>query len=221
MIWLELALITGCALFLFTALKGENLLLAASGDEDADMKIAPGSGGSIRDTEPAAEEAEAEAQNYLRQKSSGNIDLARALGSSYAALVMAEAKDKFDPWPEGMAEALQAHHALLLFSYVINRVVADLSHNSILAQTTLNVFYCEIETKAPGLDKYIRDMASYSLYILCERSSQCPTDQVGKIFARLCGDKDNERLIARGHTLFADYYARCKQLHEQTRYAQV
>ena len=223
MTWLDPSLPVALAMaaLALTAIQKGRLAFAVTGEEDADMKIAPSGGSARYSAGEAAEEAEAEAREYLRQKSAGNISLARALGEQFAALLIAEAKDHFDPWPEGMAEALRAHHSLLLLSYVVNRVVADLSQNSILAQTTLNVFYSEMEEKAPSLDKYIRDMASYSLYILCERSQQCAADEVGRIFARLCGDKDNDRLIADGQARFLDYYKRCSALHGQTVYAPV
>ena len=193
-------------------------LAAVAGGEDADMKIAPE---SFSHTAKSEDNAEVEARDYLLQKNAGNISLARALGEQYAALLMQEAKTNFDPWPEGMAESLLAHHRLLLFSFVVNRVVAELSPNSILAHTTLNVFYNEIEEKAPQLDANIRDMASYSLYILCERSEGCTKDQVGKIFARLCADKDNERLIAQGQQYYHAYYDACSRLHRETKYVQV
>jgi len=201
--------------------KGRLLLAALGGEgEDADMKIAPEHFSSGPENEDVSE-AETEALNYLRQKSAGNIELARALGERYAALLIQEAKTNFDPWPEGLADSLRAHHRLLLFSYVVHRVVNDLSPNPILTYTTLNVFYGEIEEKAPDLEKNTRDMASYSLYVLCERSESSTDDEIGKIYARLCGDKDNETLIDEGDYYFRAYYDTCAQLHRQTNYAQV
>ena len=213
-------LCAGLASLMLGAAKKNSLLLAALGGEDADMKIAPEHFSSAGKSEDSSE-AEVEARDYLSQKSVGNISLARDLGERYAALLMREAKTNFDPWPEGLADSLRAHHRLLLLSYVVSRVVTDFSPNSILAHTTLNVFYSELEEKAPQLDKYIRDMASYSLYVLCERSETCSSGEIGKIYARLCGDKDNISLISEGERYYHTYYDICSQLHKQTNYAQV
>jgi len=220
-LFILIALFCTCAtlLMLGDSKKG-NLLLAVPGGEDADMKIAPKHFSSGPESEDISE-AEAEALNYMRQKSAGNIQLARALGERYATLLMQEAKTNFDPWPEGLADSLRAHHRMLLFSYVVHRVVADLSPNPLLTYTALNVFYSELEEKAPQLEKSTRDMASYSLYVLCERRESCTDDKIGIIYAQLCGDKDNKVLIDEGDRYFHAYYDICVQLHRQTNYAQV
>ena len=214
-----------CALWIFLALlltgsltPWKNLLLATTTDEDADMKIAPESFSRSPVNEVSAQD---EAEDYLRQKSAGNICLARKLGERYAGLLMAEVTENFDPWPTDLSQELRAHHRLLLLTYVVNRVVALLSPNSILAQTTLNVFYSTLDEKAPQLDKYIRDMGSYSLYVLCERSHNRTEDDIGEIYAGLCADKDNPSLIDEGNRCYRKYYAACQELHHQTRYTQV
>jgi len=196
----------------------KGLLFATTAGEDADVKIAPGSfSGGQREEADALREAE----DYLRQKSVGNIELARGLGERYAALLTRKVSENFDPWPTELADSLRAHHRLLLLTYVVNRAVAELSPNSILAQTTLNVFYNELDEKAPQLDKYIRDMASYSLYVLCERSGSCPDDEIGRIYARLCADKDNPSLIDEGNKWYAKYYNACVELYEGARYVRI
>ena len=207
--------------FVFTLTLGvfaqRNILLCAADDGDADMKIAPKSFSRAADDDRFSD---ADLQEYMRHKSSGNIDLARGLGERYAALLIEEARQNFEPWPEELAQSLRAHQRLLMFSYVVSHVTAELCPSSILAQTTLNVFYDQIEQKAPQLDKYIRDMASYSLYVLCDRSSACLDGEVGKIYARLCGDKDNQRLIGEGAHYYRVYSQACQQLMRQTDYAQ-
>jgi len=212
-----------CALWMLwffltnSAASCKNLLLATMG-EDADMKIAPDSFSAVPGNDAGAED---EAEDYLRQKSAGNISRARDLGERYAAMLTREVSENFDPWPAELAQELHAHHRLLLLTYVVNRTLAEFSPNSILAQTALNVFYSELDEKAPHLDRYIRDMASYSLYVLCERSHNSHDDEIGKIYARLCADKDNTQLMDEGNRYYRKYYAACKELHEQTRYAKV
>lgn len=196
-----------------------NFVFAAMGDEgqDTDIKIAPEKMSSAG-TEQGFEEARQEAEVYLRQKSLGNVGKARTLGGQFADLLIETVEKNFNPWPEQMADSLRAHHLVLLFSYAVNRVVTQLSPNSILAHTALGVFYNEVETRVPELDKCIKDMASYSLYVLCERGSSCTDQEIGKIYARLCGDRDNPALIDEGEAAFMSYHKSCAELHERARY---
>ncbi len=188
-------------------------LLAVAGDED--MKIA---GDSFR---PAPSDAgEVEAKVYLEQKSSGNVEKARGLGRQFAlALRERVAESLNDPAFKGEA-ATQEHHKAVLYSYVINRVIADLSPNSILAQTALNVFYDDLEDETPVLADHVRDMAAYSLYILCERSETCVDDEIGRIYARLCGEENSLERIEEGNRCYREFYHLCSRLHQQTDYVQ-
>jgi hypothetical protein len=106
----------------------------------------------------------------------------------------------------------------VLFSYVVNRVIADISPNSIIAQTALNVFYSRVEETAPHLAEYMRDMAAFSLYILCKRSEHRDDDEIGTVFARTCEDEDNKALVQEGNRLYRSFYEQCVRLHEQAGY---
>jgi hypothetical protein len=186
-------------------------LLAMAGDED--MKIA---GDSFKPAPPDAGEAEAKA--YLEQKSSGNVEKARRLGSRFALALRERVSENLnDPNFQGEL-AVREHHKAVLYSYVVNRVIADLSPNSILAQTALNVFYADLEAETPVLAEHVRDMAAYSLYILCERSETCVDDEIGRIYARLCGEEDNPRRVEEGNRCYREFYHLCSLLHQQTEY---
>ncbi|MGI6404562.1 MAG: hypothetical protein ACOX0K_10240 [Oscillospiraceae bacterium] len=186
-------------------------LFAMAGDED--MKIA---GDSFK---PAPSDGgEAEAKVYLEQKSSGNVEKARSLGRQFAlALRERVAESLNDPAFQGEL-AVREHHKAVLYSYVINRVIADLSPNSILAQTALNVFYADLEQETPILADHVRDMAAYSLYILCERSETCVDDEIGRIYARLCGEENSPERMEEGNRCYREFYNLCSRLHQQTEY---
>lgn len=186
------------------------VLPAVAGDED--MKIVDGSF-----TPSEADGAEAEAKTYMRQKSAGNVDRARALGGQFA-LALRERFARLNDPAFTDENTLREHHQAVLFSYAVNRVIADLSPNSILAQTALNVFYKDLEDHTPVLAEHIRDMAAFSLYILCERSEVCVDEEIGKIYARLCGEEGSRQLMDEGNRCYRDYFDQCSRLHEQTQY---
>jgi len=192
---------------------------AMAGDED--MKIVTGGfHGFHKDEELENAEAEVEANAYMRHKNNGNIEKARALGRQFAAELCGLAKTISEP--QSCDDALmRLHNKLLLFYYVINRVISDLSLNSILAQTTLNVFYAELESTAPELYGHVRDMAAFSFYILCERSETCNEYEIGKVYARLCGGKDQISVSREGVRLYREYYSVCSGLYEQEEYRMV
>lgn len=191
-------------------------MLAAPEEGDEDMKIAADHFSAPRED---AFDAEAAAKAYLRQKSLGNVDKARALGQRFAATLAESAGDLYREDLKDTPMLIKAHHRVVLFSYTVNKVIADLSPNSILAQTTLNVFYDELETNASELASHIRDMAAFSLYMLCDRSDGNTPEAIGRVYAQLCGEEDNPRLALEGSNLYHQYYQACAALCGQTEYA--
>ncbi|MDR2908358.1 MAG: hypothetical protein LBU86_00540 [Oscillospiraceae bacterium] len=196
-------------------LKAQGSLIFAAAGEDEDIKIA----GSFT-REPDISEADAAARAYLKQKSAGNVDRARGLGQAFAGLLREWSEELLSSDPQGL-ERLRAHHKILMLSYVVNKTISGLSPNSIVAQTALNVFYDTIEEETPELNPHVRDMAGFSLYILCERSEGRMEDEAGGIFAQLCGKEADRELIEEGNALYRDYYKACKSLHEMTEYLAV
>lgn len=227
-----LVILMGTGIILWTLVEGtrKNLTLAVTGDED--MKIVEGSFTRPSGKEELSE-AEAVAKAYMEQKSAGNVEKARALGRQYADTLRMESTDLLGLEKERKAtegegnlpfaketsdQLLRAHHRTVLFSYAVNRAIADLSPNSILAQTALNVFYDDLESKDPALAAHVRDMAAFSLYILCDRSENCLEDEIGNIYARLCGGEGQPELVEEGDSCFRRYYELCAHLHQQTQY---
>ena len=180
-------------------------LAAVTGENDADMKIVSGPISSMRRGEDAAELA---ARDFIKQKEAGNIDRARALGSRYAqALINIDKGLLSEPLPNG--NPLIQHHLYLLFAFVVNHVIADHSPNSILSQTSLNVFFHDIEERSPQLSNHVNDMAAFSLYILAERNKNGQDDDYGHIFADQCGEEGNREMIQYGNSLYDRIYRYC------------
>ena len=171
--------------------------------DDEDIKIA-GQEKPGKQTESAEEIA----RLFLEQRNRGNIDKARQLGRDFAAGIIQPANSPL--WPDRAPDTQREyHHQLLLYSYVINRVIAERSPNSLLAQTTLNVFYSEIEAASPKLHQHVSDMAAFSLYILCERSPSRGDGDIGAIYADLCDYEGHPEVIAEGNAFYRRLFDYC------------
>jgi hypothetical protein len=193
---------------------GLRLLLSVGGDED--MKIAGDSFSPL----PAEDPAETEARRFLRQKSVGNIEKARELGKLYAREIVNVPQSS----PLGTAAdcgQMEFHHQLVLCSYVVNRVIAEHSPDSILAQTSLRVFYDEVERASAVMYTHISDPAAFSLYTLWERSRGHDEDEIGRIYAKLCGLEGDAKAISNGNALYGWFTAVCAQFMENTAYTEV
>lgn len=181
---------------------------------DEDMKIVPDPAAAAPSAEDVAEQA---AQEFLRQKELGNIRHARELGARYAQALIDTQRGVLVSDLKGTELPIQ-HQQYLLYSYVVNRVISEQSPNSIVAQTTLNKFYKDVEEASPELYRHISDMAAFSLYILHERSKARADQEIGFVFADLCGYEANRALADYGNTLFQRLYAFCLQEMQQTPY---
>jgi len=180
---------------------------------DEDIKIA---GENFGSPEPAADAAELAAREFLRQKENGNIDRAHKLGESFAQSLWDLAQGIIMDNDSGLTQQ-EIHHRLLLCSYVVNRVIAQLLPNSIVAQTALGRFYSEVENRSNVLHRHVSDTAAFSLYILNERSGDNDYE-IGKIYSKLIGREDNPTAIRQGNEMYASFYDVCKNLIDKVQF---
>lgn len=173
--------------------------------EDEDVKIASG---SFKKEVVHVDSGEEAARQFLEQKNCGNIDKARILGKDYANAII-----NIETGPvaqEGKPRTQrELHHRLILYSYIVNRVIAECSPNSIVAQTCLNVFYTAIEEASAELYKHVSDMAAFSLYVLCERSPSRSDAEIGAIYAELCDFDGREDIVKEGNDFYVSIYRFC------------
>lgn len=173
--------------------------------DDDDIKIATGSFTGKSGVVDSGEEA---ARQFLEQKECGNIDKARELGKFYADAIIRIESGPVAPGEKPRTQR-ELHHQVLLYSYIVNRVIAERSPNSMVAQACLNVFYSEIEAASAELSKHVSDMAAFSLYILCERSRTRSDDEIGAIYAELCDFDGDQEKINDGDAFYKRVYKFC------------
>ena len=182
-----------------------------STDNDDDMKIA----GSDIHSSPREDAGDIAAKQFLAQKDAGNIDVARNLGTAYAKAILDIGNH--NDFLSKQSTMLEAHHQILLCAYIVNKVIAGKSPNSILAQTSLGRFYDEISSSAPHMYGHISDMAAFSLYILNDRSDDLD-EEVGRIYARLCGFENDSQKVDDGNRIYSRFYDFCAGLMENAGY---
>ena len=185
-------------------------------ENDEDMKIAPeanASGGHRWEEDMSV----AATNQFMQQKNSGNIDKARGLGHEYAMLLL----DNSSLLTKLVGSSDEISHAILLYSYVVNRVISRHSQDSILARTALNVFYNTIETSSDEIYGYVNDTAAFSLYILCERSEFEIAEKIGSTYASLLGRASEPEAIDRGISLYKAFCEICEARQKEVVYAEV
>jgi len=211
MIWTYTAIFVIALPLLFVARqKLVPMLCLVVGDED--IKIADGNFGVA----PDADAADLAAKEFLRQKQNGNIDHAHELGESFAQILWDMAQGVIMDNDQGLTQQ-EIHHRLLLCSYVVNRVIASFSPNSIVAQTALSRFYAGVESRSNVLHRHVSDTAAFSLYILNERSGGGDFE-IGKIYAKLIGRENDPESARQGGEVYEQFYSSCKNIVNQVEF---
>lgn len=177
-------------------------------NDDADMKIA----GENIAPEIELDADEKAAEIFLQNKEVGNIAIANQVGISLANLLWQEAQMLI--MEDSGLPAQRVHQMLVLCSFVVNKVIGENSPNTLLAQTALSKFYSTTEERSSVLYQHISDTASFSLYILYERTGN-GGDDVGEIYADLCGVEKDKNLIREGDSLYTAFYDTCYQQFKQ------
>lgn len=174
--------------------------------DDEDVKIAPEDLSKLFEKEnPVADD---NIDLFIRQRGNGNTERARALGGRFV-------EDLLDcVWtkpPETVEPALFELEMRLLFAYAIHRIIEDYSPNSIVAHTALSSVYERLEDADPGLFSAINDNPAFSLYLYLHRSGEENTQNVGLLFAELCGKAGDTDCAAIGEGAYARFLSACAQ----------
>lgn len=185
----------------------EYAFLRLFSNSDEDIKIADGKFSHNLKKEDSSEAAAAE---YMEQKQLGNIDRAEKIGDMFAQTLINSdfPLDKIEQLPT----ECEKKNTMLLYSYVVNRVIREYVPNSLIGQKALNVFYEKIEKADFEISKHIADMAAFSLYMLCERSNTRDSAEIGRIYADLCDFEHDLDKIRQGNEFYAKAYDYCVEL---------
>lgn len=173
--------------------------------DDSDMKIMPERVSKVFDSAGGAAVA------FAREKANGNMDKARALGLRFAQELICKEGGLTSFGVGAFDDARTVTQRKILFSYVVNQVIADLFPNSIVAQSAMSSFYNKIEQESPETSEMLFDSVAFTMYILTARSSPSDPKAIGEVFARLCQREDDPLFVRYGMELAEYFTLRCTQ----------
>ena len=173
---------------------------------DEDIKIAPQNLSDLGKKENP--DTDHNIDLYLRQRSLGNTDRAKALGRAFVGdlidCVWTKAPEEIDP-------AVFDTQLKILFVYAVHRTVDGYSENHILANTAIGSFYELLEQEEPAFFTALCKSTAFTMYLYAHRSCQENAESVGGIFASLCGAEGNEDCAAIGESAYARFTGACVQ----------
>ena len=144
--------------------------------------------------EPALSEGEKAAREYRRQQQNGNLERAHRLGETLCRLFMAMPV-------QGEYTAQQ----WVLLSFLVENELAQQVESPLLEQSAHSRFAEQLEQQAPELARTVHDARAFTMYTLNE-TRRTPRSE-GEMFAKLCGQPENEAVIALGERLAEDFSA--------------
>lgn len=174
-------------------------------EDDSDMKIA----GQVPKDGHDALEGEVDA--FVREKTNGNIERAQKAGKLFAQALTSADQDSTVYFGIGeMDDAVTLRQRRILFSYIVNRVIAELAPNSIVAQAALSSFYEQTRKASEEIYQQINDSLAFSLYIFSYRSAG-DMKAAARVFAQLCGKEGDRVFIQYGQELGAFFARFCTE----------
>ena len=145
--------------------------------------------------EPPLSEGEKAAREYRRQQENGNLERAHRLGEALCSLFLAMP-----------VEGDYAAQQWVLLSFLAENELEQQVENTLLSQSAQSRFAELLEQRSPELAHTVHDARAFTLYTLNE-TRRTPRSE-GEIFAKLCGQPENEEVIALGERLAEDFTGR-------------
>ena len=145
--------------------------------------------------EPPLSEGEKAAREYRRQQENGNLERAHRLGETLCGIFLAmPVKGEY------------AAQQWVLLSFLAENELEQQVENTLLSQSAQSRFAERLEQQSPDLARTVHDARAFTLYTLNE-TRRSPRSE-GEIFAKLCGQPENEEVIALGERLAEDFTGR-------------
>lgn len=183
-------------------------------EDDSDIKIASQ---HFENNVPLG--CEEEADEFLAEKSNGNIAKAHQLGASLADEVLREDGESLFGIDD-TEDRLAIKHRRILFAYAIDICLEKLLPNELTAQTARNSFYDHLKNAAPLLYHDISESGAFTLYILCQRTHHEHIEEyIGRTFAKLCEKEDSQNYRDLGSALFLKYMTTSEKIIDSMQFA--
>lgn len=159
--------------------------------------------------EPSNEEIE----RYYRHRNCKNLDRARKLGCDLAQNILSLQ----DHCEENHITPALFPHAMMLYLFVSEHCLLQSVTDPILHKLVLSQMNDTISLSLPDFYSNVCQYRSYTLYKLCLEEEEQQTcehriQSIGKCWAHIAGDENNEELCALGQTLYLQMSRRCAEI---------
>ncbi len=147
------------------------------------------------------------ADEMKRQVISGNVQKARALGKKIAESFK-ESADKNELFNVsikcGIKEFTRAvkDQAIILSVFAAEYMLSNYIKDPILSTTAISELYDTLTEDSPALYGKLLSSTAFSFYYMNIDADNISTEVIGKTFAVLCDDDNNESLFCYGKTVF-------------------
>lgn len=180
--------------------------------DDSDMKIVPSSGTATL----VEDDGEKAAKEFVAQKENGNIDKAYGLGNRIADVFFEENGIVFSSCGSGSQPFILLQRKIL-FAFTADAVLGE-ELPSVLAETVSQQFSTRIQKADPDLYGKVNDPKTFSYYLLCTKKGKLQLTDIGRAFARLCGDEKERSLCSLGECLYREYAGICRKMIVDTKF---
>lgn len=166
--------------------------------DDSDIKIFTGGNSSSDDNNEVLKLAE----ESKRHRNNGNADKAKKIG---VLLAEAAPKELNDPALKKFVGDPEILYEIKVLSVFTGESSAHIyMPNPILATTAVNALYDNLKAQFPGFYENITDGTAFSFYYLNLRRGIDVEENIGKTFAMLCEDENNQELMKLGETIYKE-----------------
>lgn len=166
--------------------------------DDSDVKIFTGKAKS----DDEGSEILRLAEESKRHRANGNSEKAKQVGITLAEAAPRELGDPALKKYVGDPEILYEIKVLSVFTGEASAHMY--MPNPMLATTAVNSLYDNLRSQFPGFYENITDGTAFSFYYLNLRRGIEVEKNIGKTFAMLCDDDNNEELISLGENIFSE-----------------
>ena len=180
-------------------------------ESDSDMKLAPfpGTKSAKRDAlEPSAEEIDL----YFKHKRCHNLDRARQLGTRLGESILS----LYSGFGGIFLTDKELFHARMLYLFVTEDCVRRFVPDLILSKLILSQINDTISVQRPHFYNNLVQYRAYTVYKMClEEEQDSPLEQkasrIGRCWAQMAGEKENDALCQTGKRLYLLMKERCEE----------
>ncbi len=160
-----------------------------------------------------------------RQVISGNLQKAKKLGEAIADSFH-EAAEKEELWNMALGCGIEnpdrriKDQAIILSVFTAEYVFNHYMQDKLLSTAAISTLYDTLTEDSPALYNELLASTAFSFYYMNLSDKETAPDVIGKTFAALCDDDDNEKLLCYGKSVFVNTLEKFRKAVESVDFAE-